>query len=768
MIEAMAMFTARTRVAAERSVRESMFRLFRQHFANVLAPVPAMALVRASPSARYVEVTELPRGTELAVVERRGAGAPDRVARFQTTAKLRILPIELTSVDIFTVRTKGFRIVLRFETPFARSEDIGDLSLQVSHLDDLRSSMTVLHTLRAHLRGTSVVFDKKVVDDTQGTPVDARFGAPELLPEELEPFDHALERARSFYRFPQQELFLTLKGIKSPRNWQSFTVILDVGEAWPRELRLTRDTFRLHVVPMANLRREMANPIECDGTREKWLVRHPDPAGDYVPHSVLGVFLMTDKGLVPLEPAVLGARKNSYDVLMEGEDEERRAFVALNLPSAFDKPERVAVDAYWHQPALWNETMGKVEIRPSDRHVEGVEWALSGPIVPHGSSTLGDDKEKLLHLLSIKSQRFLGVDDLVFLLRALGADEGPSFEKLVFAIDDVTVEAKPFARRSNAFKYTYKIRMGELEPTEVARLSLFAEELLSLLSAWSVEEVVELHVSVPNLARELTFPLSKATDIMPSATALWFPIEATFAEIEDLCVAARAAQLVVEQKRDEATMLKTFGRPRPRDDDEPEARTSDPRLARAAVLAKDLAFREANPDGPDLVEVRARLRKRIVWLKSKLAEVLTDHEVYSALFPIVVYVDELVQSVTRGEINRWEPLQSELYNVDNGGELFYSILEDRLRQEETPQVVFEVFYFCLNDGFSGMYVGDTRKIDEYKTRLAEKIPLRPTGNTEAYAPIGVELVSFPWQYYAGSAAVLLTTFAVLSWLGSTS
>ena len=90
-----------------------------------------------------------------------------------------------------------------------------------------------------------------------------------------------------------------------------------------------------------------------------------------------------------------------------------------------------------------------------------------------------------------------------------------------------------------------------------------------------------------------------------------------------------------------------------------------------------------------------------------------------------MYTDELVAAVMPGQTARWEPLQGELYDIDNGGELFYSILEDCLRKEETPPVVFEVFYFCLNDGFLGMYQGDRKKIEEYEARLANRIPLGP-------------------------------------------
>ena len=255
---------------------------------------------------------------------------------------------------------------------------------------------------------------------------------------------------------------------------------------------------------------------------------------------------------------------------------------------------------------------------------------------------------------------------------------------------------------------------------------------------------------------------------MASTTALWFPIETAFAEIEQLCIEARAAEVALRRKQDEAALLAamTSGRTVSLRVEEPTP--DDPRQARAQELSRDLAFREAHPDGPDLVELRSKLRKRISWLKSELSVALTEHEVYYALFPLVVYTDELVASITRGQSLRWEPLQSELYEVDNGGELFFSILEERLRKDETAPIVFEVFYFCLVDGFVGMYQGDPRKLEEYRARVAQRIPLRPisdrpTGRDRA----PVELVAFPWRFYAIAAAAIAITWALFALVAPT-
>ncbi|WP_437308031.1 DotU family type IV/VI secretion system protein [Sorangium sp. So ce388] len=256
---------------------------------------------------------------------------------------------------------------------------------------------------------------------------------------------------------------------------------------------------------------------------------------------------------------------------------------------------------------------------------------------------------------------------------------------------------------------------------------------------------------------------------MGSTTALWFAIEEAFAEVDDLCVQARAAELALERKKREEAAVRALGQGRAAAVEEAPRGEQDRRYPRAVELAKDLAFQEANPDGADFVKLRARVRQRLVWLKTQLSGTLPEHEVHYVLFPIVVHFDELVRLVSRGATTRWEPLQSELYDVDNGGELFYARLEERLRQAETPPIVFEVFYFCLSDGFRGMYQGDEKKIAEYKARLDVRIPKKPVEEADEGAEgAPVELVRFPVQYYAVAIAAIAGLYAVFTWLGRAS
>lgn len=250
---------------------------------------------------------------------------------------------------------------------------------------------------------------------------------------------------------------------------------------------------------------------------------------------------------------------------------------------------------------------------------------------------------------------------------------------------------------------------------------------------------------------------------MASTTSLWLAFEAAFSEIERLCIEARAAQLALHRREQEALLVRSLGAARVAPAPVIDDAHGEVRELRASALARDLAFYEANAAGPNLVALRASIRERLQWLKGELATVLTEHELHYVLLPLVIYIDELVTSITRGEASRWEPLQSELYDIENGGELFYGLMDDHLRKSDTQPFVFQVLYFCLSDGFVGMAERDPRKIEQSKALLAARIPLAPPGaGPEQVRDQPIELVEFPLRYYAWAATVVLASWAALS------
>lgn len=507
LLEALALFTARTRLASERNVEGALLRIVHQHFPYLLMPVPAMFMLRAQPTRGYVDVSTLPRGTQVGLVRRVAvdSGTPDTVYAFRTLSRLRILPLELKAVDTLNRPKQQLRLLLRFSAPFERSEDISELPLYIDYLGDLHSSLLVLHALQKHMVSSSVVWSHKVNELTTGEPCRVTFGPAPVAIDELGPLDHPLHAVRRALRFPQLCLFMTVTGVKNPRAWRDFSVLLDLDEGFPANLRLHTECFQLHVVPAVNLQRETADPITHDGTVDRHRVRSSDPAAGYVPVAIHAVYRKTPDGLVPLEPAVIRNVPNSYEAELEGRDQGRRAFIEPRMPHAFEQPETLVVDTLWHQPAVSQLQLQDCQVQLTDRFVQGVRWDGLGRLSPHADSELDTDRKAMLQLLSIRGQRVLGLPELTFLLNALGATQDRAFAKLINRIESVRVEKKPAANHGTGWKHVYELEFQELLATDLPRTQLLCSQLIELLRAWAQDQVVELLASIPNLKKELRY-----------------------------------------------------------------------------------------------------------------------------------------------------------------------------------------------------------------------------------------------------------------------
>ena len=176
---------------------------------------------------------------------------------------------------------------------------------------------------------------------------------------------------------------------------------------------------------------------------------------------------------------------------------------------------------------------------------------------------------------------------------------------------------------------------------------------------------------------------------------------------------------------------------------------------------------EARPAGVeffDIVGVRAEIRKQLDILRVKLAEQLTERDCYLVVFPIVAYFDEHIKTCYLAEKQlSWPPLQKELFQIDEAGELFYETVDDLLRKPQTIPFIYEVYYFCLSQGFQGKYADNPVKISEYMKKLREKIPVvdLSTVQTAAEETGQVKLVGSALWYYLASAAVLVLFYLVL-------
>lgn len=497
LIDAMAFFTARTRHSVMRNLLATQRRLFEQYFSFLLTPMPSIAMLQGQPTGRFVDTTILARGFD-ANITPEGAGP----AFFHALADLRVLPVKLENVETLLRSKAGFRVVLTFRARFPRNEEVGTLPLLINHLDDYRASLGVLSCLKKHLERATVVYGEDKVDDlTEGTPCDVTYG--EALDEDALPeLTHPIQRIRDFFHLPQRELYFNVKVAKSPPNWKQFSILLDLDAKWPRSLRLNTEMFQLYTVPISNLKRSMAAPITCTGQKDRYPLRFPLPAPKFSLHSVVGVFEMMKGGaLSPLRPGVLAGGSGSYEIERSDEGD----FVQITFPEAFEKPRKVAVDAFWIQP-WFSERLGtKVKVALQSRNVAGLQLELRGEVRPHVDNRLGQNFDRMLELLSLRGKS-VGFDkeDLETILASLGVSSASPFTPVLASlVSEMTVRTQQLPKGGQ--RHVYSVKLPETDAAEVPIIETALEQLAKLLRAWTHDAEVKLEARIEGVDDKLEF-----------------------------------------------------------------------------------------------------------------------------------------------------------------------------------------------------------------------------------------------------------------------
>lgn len=502
LIEALAFFNASARHTLHTQNLGMTRRIFQQYFSYLLDALPAMGMLRAEVTGRFVETAHVPAGTAVEVT------AGETVGGFATTRPLRILPIRLTQVERIPRIVRGHRLLLRFRSSYERNDEPGELALYLNHLNDFYSSLVLQEALREHITGCSVAYGENVTSQTEGQACAFDFGAPgRARGEAADRFQHPLERIRSFFHVPEQEFFLNVKVPPPPHMWDRFTIIFDLSEGWPKTLAIDEDSFALNVTPIINIKRANAEPIMCDGTRTRFPIIYPDAAEDYELHSVRGIYTITENGYRPIKPGILPGGGNSYEVELRDEGERSRcSWLALRLPDSFERPCEVAVDACWHQPWLSENLDERLEVSLYDRALVGLDWQLVGKVAPTRDNAIKDSVETLLELLSIRMKTRLSREELALILRALSSIEASPFSEVPRLIDKVEIDKLPGDSDSDAsLKLRYRFELIEFEDRLLPLVKAFFVYAHQLLNVWIPDTVCEAQVKLPRDAGKLEY-----------------------------------------------------------------------------------------------------------------------------------------------------------------------------------------------------------------------------------------------------------------------
>ena len=490
LIEAMAFFSSRTRLAGSRNIIDTRRRIFQQFFPYLLTPMPSMSILQALPTRRIAETLFFPKGSEITVSPESGGAAI-----FRTLHDLRILPVSLVDFRMLLLPDKGFRLALRLRASFACNEEIGRFTFFINHLNDHETSQRVIHYLKCHLIRASVIFNEKATETTLGTPCNASFGPVT----EDDDFSHPLQKERLFFHFPWQELFLHVQVSDQPHTWKDFTVCLDLDSGWPRNLVLTKDVFHIFAVPIINLRQAMGQPITCTGMRESHAVRDADLEYGFKLHSVLGVYEIAKGGMVPIKPGILSGAAPSYEI-NEVKDGGNRKNYYLNthFPQAFQDPKTIATDALWMQPWFSETISQRLKVTPFSRSTVGLKWELPINPVPHSENLLQDNMDGFLHFLALSNKATLSRDDLMDILQTMGVMQQAQFKKICELLEDVRIERTlhQSSDLSGFMKHRYILCFQEYDPGLEPLIEVFQRHIENILDAWISSAKIEVRAEI--------------------------------------------------------------------------------------------------------------------------------------------------------------------------------------------------------------------------------------------------------------------------------
>lgn len=114
-----------------------------------------------------------------------------------------------------------------------------------------------------------------------------------------------------------------------------------------------------------------------------------------------------------------------------------------------------------------------------------------------------------------------------------------------------------------------------------------------------------------------------------------------------------------------------------------------------------------------------------------------EDDIEDATFALVAFIDEVILSSNWAGTDEWmkTPIQLELYDQFDAGEVFFDRLEKLQDAPSANAEVLEVYYLCMTLGFKGKYqLQEQQKLREIIEATADTLSTLPETKTEEMAP----------------------------------
>lgn len=205
--------------------------------------------------------------------------------------------------------------------------------------------------------------------------------------------------------------------------------------------------------------------------------------------------------------------------------------------------------------------------------------------------------------------------------------------------------------------------------------------------------------------------------------------------------------------------------------------SSDQRLAEifAPCFTLILQLRAADDFGDSEV-----LRRRIKELlddadREALRTGISSDNIQTSKFALVAFIDETILSSSWSQKDEWvsTPLQLELYDQYDAGEVFFDRLDELRGNARANAEALEVYYFCMTLGFKGKYqLHEQERLREIVERVYKEISRLPGMGTRELAPHGkprgqvakeIQSKMPSWMIPTAAALVGLVVY-IIAWL----
>ncbi|MDX8431350.1 MAG: type VI secretion system baseplate subunit TssF/IglH [Candidatus Algichlamydia australiensis] len=491
MIEALAFYGAQSRLQAVDKMTQMHQCLFRQYFPFLLNPLPSVSMLQVAHSLKNPEIIDLPAGTEFYLCTDNNPKAT-----FQTLEPLSLLPMSIAQSEFEKQQDHTYLFSMTYRLSEKTNKRISEIPFYINHLSSFFSSLRIFFALQRSMESITITYDCEEPQTTKATF--GYRGHRKIL-------THPVEQVRTFFHFPQQELYMTLDLPEIEKGWKEITITIRLSSSWPSSIKLTDETFVPFAVPIINLKTEYSDPVICDGTKEGYPLLHPEPSLKYQLHTVLHVAKILPTGTKTLKPGILGRKEETYEI------DYHSKHLLLNMPKAFTKPETLTVKALWTQPWFADTVNEEQTIQASISQLTNKKTRLLSKIYPY-ENTQQDDPNYLLRIFSLKNQNTFTLNELLFILNAAKNLDNSLFDIIPDLIVKMQTNQKIKDNNTGSLmEYEFFLKNWGGQKWEL--VVLFFVYLHKFLHAWLSYFEIEVKVHIPGAKRPLIIKGGKQNEL---------------------------------------------------------------------------------------------------------------------------------------------------------------------------------------------------------------------------------------------------------------